>query len=422
MAAETVLIDTAREPGLGLAYSTPSLRHLLNVRTSGMSALPDQPDHLLEWLRAHHDPNAQPDGFAPRAIFGRYLQCLFRQSGATHLRTEAIGYRETGAGPELALRDGRQLAADIVVLALGNFAPAPLTAVDPAAERAGLYHHNAWDDALYDRVMPDQPVTLIGTGLTTVDVVLRLRERGHTGVITAISRRGLFPNRHEACAPLGHCAIPPGTAATARAYLRMVRRELKTGAPWRAVIDSLRGRTNALWLALPDAEKRRFRRHLQRRWDVLRHRMAPPVADAIDRERMTGGLVTRHGHVERVRLAGKAAEVVLRTGQGLETIQAACVVNCSGPDMNYRRVDSVLLQDLLAQGLVTPGFAGGGLRNTLDGALINRYGSPSRTLFALGPARLGTLFESIAVPELRVQAADLARRLAGDMALADVAA
>jgi len=46
-----------------------------------------------------------------------------------------------------------------------------------------------------------------------------------------------------------------------------------------------------------------------------------------------------------------------------------------------------------------------------DGALINCSGVASHSLYAIGPARKGSLWETIAVPELRVQAAELAEHL-----------
>src|ERR1700685_328953 len=71
-----ILIDQRPDFGLGLAYSTPSLRHLLNVPAGKISALPDQPDHFLNWRRENHDPAAKEKSFAPRAVFGRYIQSL----------------------------------------------------------------------------------------------------------------------------------------------------------------------------------------------------------------------------------------------------------------------------------------------------------------------------------------------------------
>src|SRR4029079_505649 len=52
-ALHTVLVDPRPEPGRGVAYSTADRRHLLNVPAGGMSALADQPGHLLESLHEH---------------------------------------------------------------------------------------------------------------------------------------------------------------------------------------------------------------------------------------------------------------------------------------------------------------------------------------------------------------------------------
>src|ERR1700679_1182729 len=71
-----ILIDQRPDFGLGLAYSSPSLRQLLNVPAGKISALPDQPNHFLNWLRKNHDPAATEKTFAPRAVFGRYIQSL----------------------------------------------------------------------------------------------------------------------------------------------------------------------------------------------------------------------------------------------------------------------------------------------------------------------------------------------------------
>src|SRR6202162_3042283 len=78
--ARVLLIDQRPGFGLGLAYSTPSLRHLLNVPAGKISALPDQPDHFLNWLRENHDPTATEKTFAPRAVFGRYIQSLLKST------------------------------------------------------------------------------------------------------------------------------------------------------------------------------------------------------------------------------------------------------------------------------------------------------------------------------------------------------
>jgi hydroxyacylglutathione hydrolase len=71
-----------------------------------------------------------------------------------------------------------------------------------------------------------------------------------------------------------------------------------------------------------------------------------------------------------------------------------------------------LLQNLFKRGLVTSGPLGTGFHCSRDGAVIDAGGRASEIIFNLGPGRLGDLIESIAVPEIRQQAVELAATLA----------
>jgi hydroxyacylglutathione hydrolase len=83
--------------------------------------------------------------------------------------------------------------------------------------------------------------------------------------------------------------------------------------------------------------------------------------------------------------------------------------------MNYRRVPSALLQSLFKRGLVTSGPLGAGFHCSEDGAVIDAGGNASEIIFNLGPGRLGDLLESIAIPEIRQQAVELASTLVDRM-------
>ena len=418
--ARVILIDPRPDFGLGLAYSTPSLRHLLNVPAGKISALPDQPNHFLNWLRKNHDPSATEKTFAPRAVFGRYIQFLLASTSPLEQQiATVVDLRLHGSGAVLRLDNGCDLWADLIVLATGNFDPAPLPGITKAASDSGLYRHNAWTAETYGGLDPEATIALIGTGLTGVDVVLRLRELGHRGTIIAASRHGIFPSRHDNYAPLNSTAIPLDTPATCVAYLRALRASIRAGAEWRAAVDSLRETTNELWLRLPIDEKKRFRRHLQHRWDVVRHRMAPPIADVIESELRNGTLEIREGHLQTVDASPAGAHITVRVHDDSESFYADRVINCTGPSMNYRRVPSTLLQNLFKRGLVTAGPLGAGFHCSQNGAVIDAAGDASEIMFNLGPGRLGDLLESIAIPEIRQQAAELASALANRIRLQD---
>ena len=46
-----VMFEREGAAGRGVAYGTTLHAHLLNVRSSGMSAFPAQPDHFVEWAK-----------------------------------------------------------------------------------------------------------------------------------------------------------------------------------------------------------------------------------------------------------------------------------------------------------------------------------------------------------------------------------
>lgn len=410
--AKVILIDPSPRLGLGLAYSTPSYQHLLNVPAGKISALPEQLDHFLHWVQKNYDARATGSDFIPRIIFGRYIQSLLSSVQLDHRRATVLDCRVSEDRATVLLSDGSKIVADAVVLATGNFNPAVLPGVAEQAIVDGVYYHSAWKDATYARLAPDATVALIGSGLTAVDVLLRLRENGHRGPVLAISRHGVFPQRHARYEPLQEPVISGPPPARALDLLRAVHRAIRGGQDWRAVVDSLRGRTNELWKALPLVEQRRFQRHLQRRWEVVRHRMAPSIADKIDAELEAGTLIKIRGSLHAVLSDGDGAQLRLRTGdEELKEVHAARVINCTGPNINYHRVGSSLFHSLFAQGAMVAGPLGAGMWTDERGALRDRDGRFSDILFDVGPGRLGTILESIGVMELRGQAAEMAELL-----------
>ncbi len=416
--AKVILIEPRANLGFGLAYSTPSYRHLLNVPAGKISALPDQPSHFLDWLHKNYDARMTEADFAPRAVFGRYVHSLLKTvPNLDHRQTAVLDCHVVEEQATLVLADDTKIAADAVVLATGNFDPVPLRGVAEETVSNGTYCHSAWEDSTYTNLSPNAPIVLIGSGLTAVDVLLRLREIGHCGQIITISRHGVFPYRHAIFEPLKKPVVAGTPPTRVRELLRAVHQAIKANMEWRAVIDSLRERTNELWTALPLAEQKRFRRHLQRRWEVVRHRMAPPIADQIEAALEAGTLIQHRGSLQVVLPSAHEAQVQFRTNLGeVKEVTVERVINCSGPDMNYRRVGSPLLSSLFSQGLIVAGPHGSGLWTNETGGLRDQNGSFSNVLFHVGPGRQGTLLESIAVPELRHQAADLAELLAGKFA------
>ncbi|PWC52704.1 FAD/NAD(P)-binding protein [Azospirillum sp. TSO22-1] len=441
------LIERAPTPGVGLAYSTPSSAHLLNVRAYNMSAFPDDPKHFLRWLWAHdEDSTVPPSGhaFVSRAVYGAYVRDVLAQAEAAApphvtlriLQGEAVRVAEGGDGVRLRLSNGMAVAADALALCVGHFPPAPPAVAAEGVADSPRFIGDPWDHAAVAAIDPEATVLVLGTGLTMVDTVLTLENQGHRGRIVAVSRRGLLPHRHEETRPFKSFLCPdvmPRTVLDVLIALKAdVRRAAAEGLDWRSAFDALRPYHHRIWQFLPPEERRRFLRHARPFWEIHRHRVAPEVAWRIDAARRKGRLEVRAGRLRALdltddgiealveappsRLRGLTVapeEIVAVQGRGLAwRVRAGAVINAAGPACDYSRVRHPLVRSLLDQGLARPDALRLGLDVTEDGAVIDARGSASERLFAFGPVAKAPFWEMTAVPELRSQCARAAQRLA----------
>ncbi len=418
-----ILIESRPHLGRGIAYSTDHECHLLNVPAGRMSAFPDDPKHFTRWL-PHWD--AYGVGyFAPRNLYGTYIQAVLETAitqASAHVRlerisSEAVALLPEGSGATIHLRNGQTVSADRVVLALGHFPPSDPEVADRSFYQSPRYISHPWAPAAWDHLEPTAPVLLIGSGLTMVDLVLALKAQDHQGIIHVISRHGWLPQSHRGCATYPTFLTATETPATVRVLLRRVRQEVGraavAGYDWRAVIDALRPETQALWQALSLAERRRFLRHVRSYWEVHRHRAAPEAAAAIKQLRQSGQLHCHAGRICAYREHDDGVWVTYRPRQGhaLASLQVSRVINCTGPDSDYRKLQQPLVLDLLASGLIRPDPLCLGLDTDAEGRLLNAQGGASSFLYTLGPPCKGRLWETTAVPEIRGQAQALARCL-----------
>ncbi len=418
------LIERSHEVGKGVAYSTETIGHLLNVSAGKMSAFPDDPGHLLRWLNYNHNELAaflpqdlNASSFIPRQIYGLYIQSILEEAEATasssvrleRINDEVVAVEPQAKGAILVLQNS-QIAADKIVLALGNAAAPPGT--QPPEDHAFLRH--AWSANALDGLDPDAPVLLVGTGLTMVDMVVSLHDRQHRGKIYAISRRGLAPLPHQSTKPYPSFLDPATAPQTVRGLLRLIRNEVQTateqGYDWRSVIDSLRPLTQQLWQQLPSIEQQRFLRHVCPYWDVHRHRIAPEINQIVQTLLDSGQLTITAGRIQNYQVESNGVAVILRPRHIPTniTLQVNRVVNCTGVQIDYRRSPQPLIANLREQGLIRPNAIGLGVETAEDGAVIDAQGNRSTLFYTLGTPRKGHLWETIAVPELRGQAQALA--------------
>jgi len=407
------LVERTGRWARGVAYGTHDPSHLLNVPAAKMSAFTSRPDHFAYWLQerperlAGRSPTAAAAMFASRMLYGQYLEGLLREAqehGPTGTRLteyadEAVGIECAHSGVTVRLASGRCLEADRVVLALGNF---------PSG--AG----SVWDQGALEHVRGGDDLLILGSGLTMVDTVITLKERGHTGRIHVISRRGLLP---QTFAPIVSCqpALIPDEGQPLLKQVKRLRAEIRSaaaqGTNWQSVFASLRQTTPELWHALPPAERARFLRHLKAHWDTHRHQMSPEIGEKIHSWIARGELSVVAARLVSTCSAGGGFQATIRRRgrQELETIAIRHVINCTGVEGDFRRLAHPLIESLRSQGLIRPDPLGLGFETSAEGRVKDAAGTPSDLLLAIGSVRRGDLWESVAVPELRGQAEQLAR-------------
>jgi len=415
--------------GRGIAYGTHSLQHLLNVPAGKMSAFPDAPSHFADWLDrrqpALRDMGVEavsPDDFVPRRIYGTYIRQLLEKArrscpGLHILHSQIVDIEPKGDLLCLTSENGKTFSARKVVLALGNFPPGDPPIHNDTFHRNPRYLSDPWSPETLRKISRNDDILILGSGLTALDLIVSLDPVKSRGIIHVVSRRGLFPQPHRHHQAQASWFTGRDFPVTIRALVRLIRAEVKlaaaAGIDWRAVIDALRPHTQRIWQSLPLPERRRFMRHIRPFWESHRHRAAPSVLAAKDALVSRRQLALHRGRVLRIEDAkpGLSVTFLNHATRREQNLRVAYAVNCTGPECNYQKLKAPLVINLLARGLIHPDPLFLGLDAAPDGAVLNYLGQPSSQIFTLGSAAKGMLYETTAVPELRVQAEALAERL-----------
>jgi|SRR5579864_566317 len=430
-ALRVVLIERQGAVGEGLAYATRDSVHLLNVAAGRMSAWPDRPNDFVDWASRRYRA-VNPGEFLPRQWYGEYVRetlTAVAQEAESNADLKVVfdEVRRLVRHPDgrwmISFAHGPSLAADGVVLAIGHRPPSdPIGRLwNGPRER---FIADPWKPFAANAIQGDEPVVILGSGLTAVDTVLTLAQRPRTAPITLISRRGLLPLAH-ATAPrppvdlgplVGEFLRRPGELR-ALFLARLLRKKARTvtaeGGDWRSVIDGVRPHTARLWQALAVNERRQFLTRLRPFWEVHRHRMAPEVA-----RRFHELLACKAVRVVAGSIASAAAEpdavrlyVRERGDERLIEISAGWVINCTGPTASNSADSNPAIGSLIVHGYVRADALSLGLETTANGNAIDGMGNVVNNLLIVGTLRKPLLWESTAVPELREQAARAAEQI-----------
>lgn len=424
---ELILFIVEKSPneiGRGLAYSTTNRHHLLNVPAGKMSCLYDDPSHLMSFLdeRKYNYTNTS---FIPRQLYGEYVHHTFKQCCESYanlhkieiVRTEATNISTIGTQQVVQLLNGNTISCDKVVLAIGNFEPSDPKLKDAHYTISRNYIKDPFNGEVIKKIPTDKEVLIIGTGLTAIDIILSLKENKHNAKITVISNHGYLPVQHQLGVTYADYCNELNDLHSSLELFKVIRKHMrlaeKTGIDYRAVIDVIRPSTQKIWRTLSVSEKKKFLDHLRHIWGVARHRMAKEVFIAVQ-EMLDAGLVTlRAGRLQKINLDKDKFHVVFneRKTKKEEQLRADYIVNCTGPESNYDKINSQLVKNLLKSGSIAKDNINYGIDASESGRIIGADKKESTSLTTLGPPMKGILWECTAVPEIKVQAYNLAKEL-----------
>jgi uncharacterized NAD(P)/FAD-binding protein YdhS len=424
-----VVVEQAEALGAGLAHGARHPDHRLNGPDAVHFLYPGQPEHFGDWMRRsgalERDPEALTESgaiFARRADFGAYVAAQVSRhqndnpsgSEIVHVRDPASGLAGNDGGLLLRLSQGEPMPVALCVLATGQEKPGVPPLLEPMAGHRKFFG-DPWDLESLARIGPDDPVLILGTGLTTADVIVTLVRQGHVGPIRAISRRGLRPQPQNIFRQMQSMwekleRFPPefierhGSVQTAAAALRALREDIGDGAArdvsWYECFDGLRDAVTTLWPSLPECEKARFMRHLKPWYDTHRFRIPPQTEAIVHQAEATGQVRFEAARLARVDGDGEGfvAETVPRGGARPDSSRLGAIVNCTGPDSRLAASRNGFIAEILRVGWIRPGPLGLGIDVDHACRAITPGGEPSGRLYALGPPTSPSQGETLSVP------------------------
>ncbi len=419
--------------GPGRPYQEDADSALINRPADAMSIRHTDPLDFRNWLRemgrSGEFPSVDPEArFQPRWLFGIYLR---RRLASAVARLAAGGGTVDVCATtveDVIPADGRLFtltatgvteAHDHVVMCLGTPRPADIYGL---AGRPGFV---ADPYPLTEPLPTGEPVTVLGSNLSAVDIAVALLRRGHTAPIRLMSRNGLLPSvrcrpavidpaEAEQLAEAVQRTPPAALWTTVRRLLhgrlaahgvttdemaldltageptarRLARQLGRTEAAdcWRAVLLPLLDPVGELlWQRLPLHTRESFlRRHNTRIATVLNP--MPPATAALLLEALRTGALEVHSGV---------TAVAARPGGGL-TVTAAGKDHRAGVLLNAARATPYdpdepagrLLGRLGASGLARPHPCGG----VYVDFTTNRVLGSASGLYALGHPTAGDIY------------------------------
>jgi uncharacterized NAD(P)/FAD-binding protein YdhS len=114
------------------------------------------------------------------------------------------------------------------------------------------------------------------------------------------------------------------------------------------------------------------------------------------------------GRIFDIKLQSSGFDILYSNNQTeQQTLHTQLIINCTGPEADYSQLKSPFIQDVIKKQIISPDPIKYGINAQKDGYI-------TKNIYTIGPPLKGILWESVAVPEIRVQAQELASKIICD--------
>lgn len=435
-----VMVDKGKrneERGRGTTYSSWMNGSVCSRRDDEMSLIYNEPNHFRDWAPKQPTLRKRGNHHRNREVYGDYLQDMLRKVNMMafdqsvdfrFIGQEAVDMDRYTDGNNtiygVKLGDGCFVYARNVVLALGNFLK-----VTPSLADAPGYLSSPWPLWRLDGIPRHAPVGIIGTGTAAFEVLTRLHNRGHVGMIymmdeTAAGRfprleRPKLPSRiytrthalHAAIRGLEkwegsmasfldelermireHDAMDPQAKVVMTSYADHARASWKDDVEIFArderisvVVDTLRPIAERIWTSAAPLEREYLREHPV--WKLICQETIPTNIAALYLRRFVfmGKLEVIHdGWI------GNKQDHFLMGGNRRARVDY--VIDASGLEYDLNKIESSspLLQEMHRKGLVTEEPAGGIKVGVANHQVATTEDELTSGLYAIGSLTKGT--------------------------------
>lgn len=401
----------------GLAYGggQPEDIHKINLQAERMSPFVQKPRDFEYWLRDnHYEQWSTASDAVPRYMFQEYLHDRLEEARRNYPDVKVsqvngecidVDVNEDGHSATLKLDDGRTMQAANVILASGHTHPVEPPFYSKIKEDPAFLQ-SQWGRKgreFFDGMDPDGRVFIVGTGMSAMDAIVSLAERGHRGEIVMMSRngyvhptyaKGRIPQPADLDRPdfLNTTNIPDLVLGIKKEWQKASRLGYNGEqilASWERYVPELLERFEDR----KDELVRLFHQH-KTLIDTNRIAVSHAIGDVVEDSLERGQTKLWVGNIQDMEPEGDGIRVsyVMQTPDGAEVRNSQkfdYVLSSLGQEMNYDKVRTPLWRNLREKGMCKSHFTRLGVECGFNGELKDSRGRESGVIYLAGVMRAG---------------------------------